>query len=384
MGQGNKYLILYASFGAGHQRAANAIREGLLTVNPDAQADVLDYFVFTNSTVYNLIRRAYLRSVRLAPGLWGRFYHRTSHISGSSPINKMLNKIGRRNFTDYLCLTEPDAVITTFPMPAGVLSDLKCRGLFTPPVITAITDFGMHGQWLHPRTDLYLAGAEYTKEKLLQKGISAENIFVSGIPVSPLFDEKPDKNALCKRLGLDQDVPTVLITGGAYGVMAGFKKTCCLLAQAPAKLQLLVVCGRDIKLYHELYKTIENPRNRVMIFPFVDNIHELMSAADLIVTKAGGLTVSEALVKRLPMVIFRPLPGVEEENTRYLASSGASLTVQKDADRLVDTILSLLNNPCRLKEMSAAAGRIRQANSAIRAAQRISGLVNETVISDFA
>jgi len=384
MNKRGKYLILYASFGAGHQRAAYAIRDGLLKAYPEAQADVLDYFVFVNSTVYNLVRKTYLQSIRMAPGLWGKFYHKTSHISGGSPINKMLNKIGRQNFIDYLRLTGPDAVITTYPVPAGVLSELKNRGLFTIPVTTAITDFGIHSQWLHPRTDLYLVGAGYMKENLLKKGIPVEKIFVSGIPVSPVFDEKLDKTALCAKFGLNPAVPTVLMMGGAYGFLAGMKKVCARLAHAQANLQLLVVCGRDAGMCNELHKTVQNSRNCVKVFPFVDYIHELMTISDLIVTKAGGMTVSEALSKRLPMIIFRPLPGQEEENTRFLAESGAALAVHKDADHLVNAVLSLVENPPRLVEMSAAAGKVRQADSAVRAALRIGELIKDSRISDFA
>lgn len=379
-----KILILYASFGAGHRRAAHAIMEGLLKINPKAQADVLDYFIFTNSTMYNLVRRTYFKSISVAPALWGKLYHRTSHISGSSPINKVLNKIGRKNFIEYLQFTAPDAVITTYPVPAGVLSELKGQGLFITPVITAITDYGVHSQWLHPHTDLYLVGAGCMKDYLHRNGIPAEKVFVSGIPVSPVFEKNLSRSALCARLGLNPAVPTVLIMSGASGDSAAVKKACTRLARTPANLQLLVVCGRDAGMYNELLKTIQTSQNRVKIYPFVENIHELMTVSDLIVTKAGGLTVSEALVKQLPMILFRPLPGQEEENTRYLTASGAALAVQKDAGQLADAVLSLVANPLRLAAMSAAAGRIRQVNSAVRAAQRINALIKAPGISDFA
>ncbi|TLM98484.1 glycosyltransferase, partial [bacterium] len=376
MSSGGKFLVLYASFGSGHERAAHAVRDGILKIHPGAQADVLDYFLFTNPTLYNLVRKTYLQSLRVAPGLWGRFYHRTSHVSGRSPINKILNKIGRKNFIDYLCLTTPDAVITTYPVPAGVLSDLKGRGLFNTPVVTAITDFGIHSQWLHPHTDLYLVGTGLMKENLVERGIPAEKIFVSGIPVSPVFNEQPDKSSLYTKLGLNPAIPTVLILGGAPGFLTGMTNVCSRLAQAPVDLQLLVVCGRDTGMYNEFLNTVKTQRNCVKIFPFVNNIHELMTVSDLAVTKAGGLTVSEALAKRLPMVIFRPLPGQEEENTRYLTESGAALAVKTETQQLADTILSLINEPPRLKAMAAAADSIRQADSASRAAQKIGSLMN--------
>lgn len=374
MNTGSKFLILYASFGAGHQRAADAVRKGILKVYPEARAEVLDYFAFTNSTLYNLIRKTYLQSIRMAPSLWGRFYHRTSHIKGGSSLSKILNKIGRKNFIDYLRLTAPDAVITTYPVPAGVLSELRGSGFLTTPVVTVITDFGVHSQWLHPHTDLYLVGAGHMKENLVHRGITAEKIFVTGIPVSPVFAEQPDKSSLCAKLGLDPAVPTVLMTGGAHGVLAGMKKVCSMLAWAPANLQLLVVCGQDVGMYNELQTVTKNSRNLVKIYPYVENIHELMTVSDLIVTKAGGLTVSEALAKKLPMVIFRPLPQ-EEENARYLASSGAALVVKADTRQLVGAILSLVENPPRIRAMSVAAAGIRQEDSAVQAAYKIGSLI---------
>ncbi len=379
MSMNRKFLILYASFGAGHRRAAYAIREGLLIGNPAAEVDILDYFRFTNTTIYNLAHKTYQQSLRIAPGLWGKFYHKTSHISGNSRLNKILNKIGRKSFINYLHLTAPHAVITTYPVPSGVLSEIKDQGLLsTMPVITAITDFGIHSQWLHPNTDLYLVGSQAMQENLMARGVPANKVFVSGIPVSPVFDEELNKYAVCKKFALTAAVPTVLIMGGVYGVIEELKNTCVRLANEPTDLQLLVVCGRNAKMYDELRDTIQYTRNVVKIFSFVDNVEELMTVSNLIVTKAGGLTVSEALTKQLPMVIFQPLPGQEDENTRYLEASGAALTVRKDADCLTNTILSLVKNPPQLAKMSVAASKIRQANSAVRAAQRISELLNET------
>jgi processive 1,2-diacylglycerol beta-glucosyltransferase len=379
-----KFLVLYASFGAGHQRAALAIRDGLTRTNPGAHVDILDYFVFTNSTVYNLVRKTYLKSIRLAPRLWGRFYHRTRHISGGSPINKMLNTIGLKNFHDYLRLAAPDAIVSTYPVPAGVLSQLKGRGLVTAPLITAITDFGLHSQWLHPNTDLYLVGSEFMKEELLTRGITTEKIFISGIPISPMFDKKLDKAALCQKFGLNPAIPTVLLMGGAYGCLTGMKSVCQRLAYAPTDLQLLIVCGQDAKMYDELRKNIPHPRNTINIYPFVDNIHELMSVSHLIVTKAGGLTVSEALARELPIVIYCPLPGVEEENTRFLTKCGAALATRKDSDELVQAILSLIENPGRLAAMTTEVASIKQHNSACRAAKKIDDLLRSPSISDFA
>lgn len=254
----------------------------------------------------------------------------------------------------FIQALQPDLVICTYPTVAGVLAQQRLKGVLDVPLVTVVTDYAVHNQWIHPGVDLYIVGCENVYEGLVARGINPNLIWITGIPVSPKFEWKLDRQAILKKLGLSPERPTVLVMGGAYGILSGTKWICKVLADTAFPVQSIIVCGQDEKLYKSLESVIEEGRNPIVRFGYVKNVEELMSAADMIITKAGGLTVSEALTKRVPLVIYRPIPGQEEENAIYLEGIGAG-RVAKSEEELEKIIFDLLEHPQDLERMRRAA-----------------------------
>lgn len=351
-----KVLIFSASFGAGHVRAAEAIIEALRAKDPNVKITHLDFGAFLSKTFNSVIKNTYIELIKHTPKLWGKFYYRTSKIPPDSLFQRFLNGLGRREFVKFIQVLQPDLVICTYPTVAGVLAQQRIKGILNVPLVTVVTDYAVHSQWIHPGVDLYIVGCKSVYEGLVTRGIEPSSIRVTGIPVSPKFEWELDRQEILRKLELRPHLPTVLVMGGAYGVLGGAKLICKILVETDFPVQTIIVCGQDEKLYKALDSLMEEGKNPVARFGFVRNVEELMSAADMIITKAGGLTVSEALTKRVPLVIFRPIPGQEEENAIYLEGIGAGRAA-KNEEELEEIIFDLLEHPKDLERMRRSAAK---------------------------
>ena len=369
-------LIFSASFGAGHVRAAEAIIEVLRSKEPDVEITHLDFGAFLSKTFNSVIKNTYIELIKHTPKLWGKFYYRTSKIPPDSLFQRFLNGLGRREFVKCIQVLQPDLVICTYPTVAGVLAQQRLKGILDVPLVTIVTDYAVHSQWIHQGVDLYIVGCKSVYDGLVARGINPSSVRITGIPVSPKFEWGLDRKELLKKLDLKPHLPTVLVMGGAYGVLGGAKWICKILVETAFPVQSIIVCGQDEKLYKALDPLIEDGRNPVARFGFVKNVEELMSAADIIVTKAGGLTVSEALTKRVPLVIFRPIPGQEEENAIYLEGIGAGRAARNE-EELEKIIFALLEHPKDLERMRRAAAKAVPGRAAEQAVDSILQLLEK-------
>jgi len=369
-------LIFSATFGAGHVRAAEAIIEALRAKEPDVKVTHLDFGAFLSKTFNSVIKSTYIELIKHGPKLWGKFYYRTSKIPPDSVFQRFLNGLGRREFVKLIQALQPDLVICTYPTVAGVLAQQRLKGVLNAPLITVVTDYAVHSQWIHPGVDLYIVGCDCVYDGLVARGINPSTIRVTGIPVSPKFEVVLDREEILKKLNLELDRPTVLVMGGAYGVLGGAKWVMKILSDTAYPVQSIVVCGQDEKLYKSLESLIEEGKNPVARFGYVRNVEELMSASDIIITKSGGLTVSEALTKRLPLIIFKPIPGQEEENAIYLEAIGAG-RVAKNEGELEKIIFTLLKHPKDLKRMRRAAVKAVPGRTSERAVESMLELLEK-------
>jgi len=349
-------LIFSATFGAGHVRAAEGIIEALRAKEPDVEITHLDFGAFLSKTFNSVIKNTYIELIKHTPKLWGKFYYRTSKIPPGSVFQRFLNGLGRREFVKLIQKLQPDLVICTYPTVAGVLAQQRLKGVLNIPLVTVVTDYAVHSQWIHPGVDLYIVGCEFVCNGLVARGINPSSIRITGIPVSPKFDMVLDRQELLEKLNLKTNRTTFLVMGGAYGVLGGARMVCKILVNIAYPVQTIVVCGQDEKLYKSLEPLLEGGKNPIKRFGYVENIEELMTVSDIIITKSGGLTVSEALTKRLPLIIFRPIPGQEAENAIYLEGIGAG-RIAKDEEELEKLILALLKYPEDLEPMRRAAAR---------------------------
>jgi processive 1,2-diacylglycerol beta-glucosyltransferase len=274
---------------------------------------------------------------------------------------------------------QPDLIVCTYPTIAGVLAQLREKQSLTMPVAAVITDYAIHNQWVHQGVDLYLVGSQEVSDGLEKRGIDPQRIKVTGIPVSPRFERKLNRTELAEKFKIHPKHPTILMMGGAYGVLENATRICRMILESEIPIQLMIVCGKDKRLYNMLKPIVTDSRHRVLLFGFVENVEELMTVSDIIITKAGGLTVSEALTKQLPMVIYKPIPGQEEANSAFLKRVGAGRSAATEQE-LIKTIFHLLENSDEIKKMRQAAAEALPRRTAETAADFLLELIHKRSI----
>lgn len=359
-----RVLILSATYGEGHQRASLAVRDALLANNPAMDVQIVDYIQMVHPMLNSFARYFYLKSVRFVPALYGLFYKGTSKIAPSSLIQRRLNRLGYEELEAFLHVFRPDLVLSTFPTPAGVMSLLRERGLTAIPTATVITDHAVHSQWIHRYTDHYFVGSEHVKRGLMLRGVPATRVTVSGIPIGNAFLQPVDRPAVLKRLGMREGMPTLLVMGGAYGVLGDIVQICDELFQSEFDMQVIVVCGRNDKLRQSVEALRPAAKHPVWVFGFTREVHELMAVSDLILTKAGGLTVSEALAMEVPMLLYRPIPGQETQNAAFLVRSRVAVLAKTRKQVFAHVERLLGGSPARLSRMKENTRLIRRATAA--------------------
>jgi processive 1,2-diacylglycerol beta-glucosyltransferase len=322
------FLILSCSGGAGHIRAAEALhRTATLTGLPihTEHYDVLD---FTSKIFKRFYSETYLQMVNRAPELWGYLYEQSERKPYKKKvIIKSFDQLNYKRYLQTLLELTPDAIICTHFLPyISVSSELRKKGIVAP-VFAVTTDFDVHQLWVDPIIERYFVFHKESAWQLQSKQVAAEKITVAGIPVMPEFQYKQKQKTVRTKLGIKSNQFTILVLSGGFGIgrikeiveqttttLAGFNKK---------NFNLLIVCGKNEKVRREI-ESMQFPKNiNPRIFGFVDNIHQLMDAADLLISKAGGLTSSEAMAKSLPILIVDPIPGQESRNTDIIIEHGA-------------------------------------------------------------
>jgi processive 1,2-diacylglycerol beta-glucosyltransferase len=342
--------ILSCNYGGGHRRVGEAIAAEW-EARTGGRAEIVDYFArFVHPVFDALTKFSYIQSVRRAPVMYGMFYRATGEVKPDSVVQRAINWMGLERLDRYLNAERPDIVCCVHCTPAGTMSDLKIAGRTAVPCATVITDYVTHSQWIHPCVEQYCVPSPSVREGLISRGIPEDGIAVTGLPIERKFLRPLDRAALAARFGLHSDRPVILVMAGAYAMLGGVGDVVRVLAGFPHPLQALVVCGHDRRMTERVRAQTAHSPHTFKVFGYVDNVEELMAVSDLLITKAGAVTVSEALATRLPMLIYRPIPGQEEGNTRYLLAHGAALAPKTPA-MLDEMLATLLMAPARLETM---------------------------------
>jgi processive 1,2-diacylglycerol beta-glucosyltransferase len=373
-------LIFTASYGGGHWQAARALAKEICHSRNDMEIDIVDFMELISPVLNKVTCYTYKSSMRNTPALYGYLYWMANNMKVEFFLENSLNNFGLQKILAYIREHSPRLIIATYPMVAGLISYLKRHGLCQVPMVMVITDNTRHSQWVHAETDLYLTGSEYVRDGLLRLGVPESRIAVTGIPIDMKFNFVPDRPALCEKFGFNPEIPVILVMTGADGMMRGIPSICRMLDDLPQPLQVMVITGRDKHLFQRLGILNARMKKPMQIFGYVNNVQEMMGAASLLITKAGGLTVSEALAVGLPMVIYRPIPGQEGENARYLTEAGAAVSVQSTRE-LKDSLCQILSQDHYLDKMRGQAQSAGHPLASRRAAALILELLNtfETV-----
>lgn len=362
-----KVLLISASFGEGHNQAAFAVQEALRDAGADAR--VVDYMELVHPALRSVAKFSLIQGVKRVPGLYGWFYRSTSRLDPPPSLQRRLNRLGIAQVRRWLRAYRPDAVVSTFPVPSGVISELRQAGETGVPSLVVVTDYTAHRQWYQPETDWYFVGSAEVRDELAGFGADPARIEVTGVPVRKRFasvrSEAAQHRATWReQRGLRSDVPVVLMMGGGAGLIADISVWIRIIRDTPA--QFVFICGHNEKLYRRL-APLQSPRVRVL--GYVEDMHVWMAMADLIISKAGAITVTEALAVGTPMLLFRPIPGQEVKNAAFALNSGAAVCFD-DIAQAAHFLHETLAQPERLAQMRQRALALPPSSAAERIAKR--------------
>lgn len=345
-----KILILYVEAGHGHRKVAEAIEKELKSQAPSIlDVQIFDALDKTNLFFRYFYPRTYYQFVIWVPWLWGLFYFLTNHpliYFLIAPLRSLWNRLQSSALREHLKKERFDFILFTHFFPAEVCATAKRKGEINSKLITVVTDIIPHAVWQNPGTDHYWTMAEESLETLIKRGIPREQIFPNGIPVSDKFLSEHDRGALQNRLGLNRSRLTLLFTSGSFGI-GPTEAVIDSFSDLRDQIQVIVVCGRNQVL-------LETLKHRSFPFPvlrlgFIENMHEIMTVADLLIAKPGGATMCESLVKKLPMIILAPIPGQESENAKWLIRHEAAFSIKKPSD-IKNLISQILTHPDLLEK----------------------------------
>jgi processive 1,2-diacylglycerol beta-glucosyltransferase len=371
-----RVLVLSASAGAGHLRAAEAIEKAIHLRGLASEVQHLDVLKYTNKVFRHLYSKAYIDLVNRAPEVLGWLYDHLDDPAKNDPIRLAFDRLNANPFIRFLRRYQPDVAICTHFLPSGVISSLKGEEKVKVLNAVVVTDFDVHAMWLCHHIEQYFVALEETKVHLRALRVPESLITVSGIPIDPVFGELKDKQAMRRKHGLDQDRFTILVSAGGFGV-GPVGNLLQALAQLLHAARVVMVCGRNEALKTELAEVIKKLGQRSAVsftlLGFTTEIDELMTAADLYVGKPGGLTTSEALSKGLPMVVINPIPGQEERNSDHLLEQGAAIRCN-NLPALAYKIDTLIDTPGKLARMRENAGAMGKPAAAFTVVDRLAAL----------
>ena len=345
-----KVLILSAATGGGHLRAARAVQTCLREYEPSWRVEVVDALKCVGSLLDKTCCDGYRFLATKTPKVFGQLYRATNEESVLNTLMTHFSGLLGLRLLPMLREQEPDLILSTHPFATEMVSDLKEDGSITAPLICILTDYGVHRAWIAPYVDAYVVASDDMVPELTSFGVDPKKIYPFGIPVHGVFFHREDRDMLLRDLRLDPSLPTLLFMAGSFGV-SNIMKLYRDLASTDVKMQIIVITGRNQKLYEAFEKEIaSHPQLPTRLIYFTDEVEKYMHASDLLVTKPGGLTVSEALACNLPMAVFDAIPGQEEDNANFLKIHDMGVRLQKDGD-FAQQISSLLKEKEKLQEM---------------------------------
>jgi len=367
----NRILLLSASAGAGHMRAAEAVEKELKSRGAARTIEHLDILTVSTGLMRDLYAKTYLKLAGAAPDLFGWIYNKSDRPWMYQKRKVAFDLMNLRVLMRKLETEQPELVICTHFTPAEIVSYLRKKHRLKTRLAVVVTDIDAHAMWLIQGVDMFCVALEETREYLARVGVARNRIAVTGIPIDPVFAIRKNKLAMRRKHGLHPTRPGILISAGGFGV-GPVEAVLTGLAGMSRPAQVIAICGRNEALRKKLESKYGRKKGKISfkIVGFTQHMDELMSASDLMVGKPGGLTMSESLAKGLAMVIVNPIPGQEERNADHLLEAGAAIRCN-NPPVLAWKIDRLLAAPRRLAAMQAAARSLARPDSAARVAAAV-------------
>ncbi|HXQ70906.1 MAG TPA: glycosyltransferase [Pyrinomonadaceae bacterium] len=365
-----KVLLLSASAGAGHVRAAQAIERAFAeigdTTGERREVQHLDILNYTNKVFRHLYSKAYIDLVNKMPEVPGWFYDKLDKPWKNERRRLALDKLNTRPLVKLLREYHPDLIVCTHFLPAEIVSWLKAKERLSSRQVIIVTDFDVHAMWLVHHYEQYFVAIDEARAYLEALGIPPAKITVSGIPIDPVFAQRKDKQEMRAKHGLAPDRTTILLSAGGFGVGS---VDALIAAMMPLQhhAQIVAICGRNEELKTRLSRQAsrlkEDATVAVKPFGYTNEMDELMTASDIVLGKPGGLTTSEALAKGLAFAIVNPIPGQEERNSDHLLEAGVGIRCN-NLPTLAYKLDRLLADSNRLATMQTNARKLGHPNAA--------------------
>ena len=371
MSKAKKVLLLYISILSGHHRAAMAVEKALKHLNPETEVYSINSFNYTNPILEKVINRTYMGIIKRTPEVWEYLYDNPKVVKNSQRLKEMFHRYNSSKMKALIEEFKPDAVACTQAFPCGMVADYKTSFNSDLKLYGLLTDFYPHSYWVYEAVDNYVVASEEAKSKLIENGVSPSKIQIYGVPIDIRFNGPHSDKNIHERLGLDKNEKTILIMGGSCG-LGPIKRIIYTLDRIESDIQTIVVTGTNSKLNSYLRRKAKRLNKKLVALGYADNVSELMGISDMIVTKPGGLTVSEALVKQLPIIIINPIPGQESKNTEFLIKQKAAIKAANEHE-LAILVDNLCGSPAKLEAMKKSAAALGQPESALNIAKMILG-----------
>lgn len=375
-----KVLMLYAKVGNGHLKAAESIKKALEDIDKNIQIDYEDGLEYSSQLTNKLIVKGYASLARNIPKLYGTMYTRSDKqdLNTVGEINKMVNKALTIRLKKMLRVKNPDVIISTHPFVSHMCAYLKKKRKTTAKIVSVMTDYSIHNMWLEGKEyiDKFMVATQEMKNDCIREyDVPEEKIVVSGIPVSTRFTEEFNKEEILNGLNLLSNKTTLLFfAGGGLGLGKSegiFQE----LVESKYDFQLIAVTGKNEKQKKRFQKIANDSDKNITVLGYTDKVPEIMSVSDFVITKPGGLTSTECLAMKKPMIIINPIPGQEEQNSIYFTNNGTALRTYKNEP--IEHVLDIaVNNKRRVEQMVEMCGYIGKPNSSATVAKEVMKLYN--------
>ncbi len=362
------HIFHISNFG-GHSQAALNIKEAILDRKKNAKVINLNSFQYFYPRTEKVIDVIYKIVIKKIPSLWGKAYDKEQLVKRLRIWHTIINYVCFRKLRKYIKIEKPDCFITTQAFPCGMIADYKKKYKVKIPLVAVVTDFHPHRFWMHPFVDKYVVASEEARQTLIKEGVDEEKIAVFGIPISIEFTKDYSKGEIAKGLGFSPDLKSILVMGGGLGI-GPIEQIVKNLDQLSYDFQMIVICGKNKFLYRKLRKIKNKIKKPLFVFSYVEYINKMMDFCDIIITKAGGITIAEALTKKMAIIITNPIPGQEERNVDFLLRRNAVMRAES-CNQVNEKVTHLLEDFSELKILKENAGK----NSLGDSSQKIADLV---------
>ena len=330
-------LLFYASYGSGHLSAATAIEQYIKENYPDAKTLKIDCVEYINKSINKISTSAYKSIILKTPMLWGQVYKLLKNdtiLDITQFSNRFMAKKIFTLFEDF----EPDLVISCHPLGGQITSFLKSHKKTNCKLATVMTDFASHKQWLIGKdyTDYFFVSNIEMKTSLISEGIYPNKIYVSGIPISPNFYKNYNKENIYKSLNIEKNKKNIIFFGGgSLGLSSSSNIQAILTSLLQAtdeSYQIIIISGKNQKLYNDFQKTINNTyhKSQIRLIDFTTELPELLPITSFVITKPGGLTITECISTNVPIILINPIPGQEKENAQYIADNKMGIWIKNN------------------------------------------------------